>query len=80
MEPLAVALRNYESSKTFFGGIMLLFQIVIAFSILSMIVFACVDPPPVEEEKKDEEKGQIGIDPEGASELVGEMVGCCLSC
>lgn len=79
MEQLAVALQNYESSKNFFGSIMLLFQIVIAFSILSMIGFACVDSPPVEEEKKDEEKGQIGINPEGIGEVVGELVGCCLS-
>lgn len=80
MEKLILTLQN-ENFNSLFGGIMLLCQVLIAITILSMIAFACVDTPSQEEEeekKEEKEKNQVEIDMGAAGEAVGHAVGCCV--
>lgn len=44
-----------ETDENFYGGILLVF---ITVSVISMIMFGCVDPPQVDKNNKDAQKDQ----------------------
>ncbi|KAK3184600.1 hypothetical protein Dsin_031886 [Dipteronia sinensis] len=47
-------------------------------SIMSMVMFVCVEGPPnKDEEGKEKEKSQVEIDAGAAVEAGGHVVGCC---
>ncbi|KAL5798175.1 hypothetical protein ACOSQ2_002995 [Xanthoceras sorbifolium] len=72
---LSTALDGTQFLSSFFGGFLLVFQLLMVVSIMSMIMFACVEGPPNKNEE--DKKPKVQIDPAGAGEAAGHAVGCC---